>query len=203
MAMYNGDSSDLLDQIIKRYPAIFAVTDEAVRLGWQLANKFLASSATMPGPFRIRERRPIQNAYAVGYCRQLLQPFEDEGVVKWIEEAETSTFRLEPDLAFRIKKTDHEGRPSNITTGRNNRILSRNQWSLFGSQQEILRDLPTEDRWFTIGFVPDEFDIGLDVCGLTMSNGPILPFEQIDDESLASLAPAAWPSIVEARRLLA
>jgi hypothetical protein len=201
--MYNGDPADLLSQVIKRHPAIFAVADEAVRLGWKLANKFLASAATMPGAFRPRERRPIQNAYAVAYCRQLLQPFEEEGTVSWVEEAETSTFRLEPELAFRIKKTDHEGRQSNVTTGRNNRILSPHQLSLFAPQDQVLQDLPIEERWFTVGYVPDQFDIGLDICGLTMSNGPILPFEQIKDEVLASLAPAAWPGIVEARRLLA
>jgi hypothetical protein len=201
--MYNGDTSDLLAQIIERNPAVFAVADEAVRLGWQLANKFLATAITMPGAFRIRERRPLQNAYAVAYCRRLLQPFEDAGTVKWIEEEETSTFRLEPGLAFRIKKTDHQGRQSNIKTGRNNRILFRNQLSLFGSQQQILEGLPAEERWFTIGYVPDEFDNALDFCGLSMSNGPILPFEQFADDILASLAPMAWPSIVEARRLLA
>lgn len=157
----------------------------------------------MPGAFRIRERRPIQNAFAVAWCRRLLQSFEDEGTVKWVEEAETSTFRLDPDLAFRIKKTDHTGKASNIATGRNNRILYHGQLSLFASHQQILQDLPLEDRWFTIGFVPDQFDIALDICGLSTSNGPILPFVQLDDEVLASLAPAAWSGIVEARRLLA
>jgi hypothetical protein len=201
--MYNGDTFDLLNQIIDQNAAVFAVANEAVCLGWQLANKFLVNAPSMPGAFRLRERRPIQNAYAVAYCRHLLQPFEDDGTVTWVEEAETSTFRLEPDLAFRIKKTDHEGRSSNIDTGRNNKILSRGQLSLFASQQQILQDLPMENRWFTIGFVPDEFDIDLDFCGLTMANGPILPFVQIGDDVLASLAPAAWPSIVEARSKLA
>jgi hypothetical protein len=36
-----------------------------------------------------------------------------------------------------------------------------------------------------------------------MSNGPILPFVQVQDDVLAALAPAAWPNIVDARRLLA
>jgi hypothetical protein len=201
--MYNGDQESVLRQIIERYPAVFAVADEAVRLSWQLANKYLATATTMPGVFRLRERRPAQNAYAVNWCRKLLQPFEDEGTVKWVEEEETSTFRLEPDLAFRIKKTDHRGRQSNIDTKRNDRIICPGQLSLFPSQQQILQDLPAGERWFTVGYIPDDFDINLDFCGLSVSNGPFLPFQQITDNVLASLAPAAWPGIVEARRLLA
>src|SRR5450432_2101688 len=110
--MNNGDAFEILSQVTDRYRSVFAVADQGVRLGWQLANRFLANATTMPGSFRVRERRPIQNAYAVAVCRRLLQPFEDEGVVEWIEEAETSTFRLESDLAVRIKKTDHGGRAS-------------------------------------------------------------------------------------------
>jgi hypothetical protein len=131
--MYQGDAADLLRQIINRHPGVFAVSDEAVRLGFQLANRHLVNAPTMPGAFRVRERRPIQNAYAVAWCRKLLQPFEETGEVQWVEEAETSTFRLESDLAFRIKKTDHDGRASNVTTGRNNRILYGGQLPLFPS----------------------------------------------------------------------
>lgn len=202
--MYSGDPQTLLVQVIERYPAVFAVAHEGVRLGYELANRQLASSPNMPGPFRIRSRRTLQNDYAVAWTRNLLQPFEEDGILSWVEEAETSTLRLDPELAIRIKKTDMWGQASNVSTGRNSEILSRGQLSLFAAEGlNELDGLPPELRWFNIAYVPDDFDVSLSFCGLSLSGGPILPFEQLDDAALAQIAPAAWASIVAARQRLA
>lgn len=68
------------------------------------------------------------------------------------------------------------------------------------SVDDLVRD---KEIWLTVGYVPDVLDEQIEVVGLTVGDGRLglLALDRADDETLARLAPAAWPLIVEARRL--
>jgi preprotein translocase subunit Sec61beta len=194
------DPSDVLQAIVDRHPAVFAVIHEAVLLGWRAAVLDMESLARMPVPLRLRTRRNLANDYAVGYAHQLLEPLAAAGVLRWIDEAETLTLRLEPRYAVRIKKTDPIGRPSNISTRRQRRITYSGQLLLFGIVEDDL--LKGDEVWLTVAYVPDALDEELQMVGLVAGDGSLglHALERADDATLERLAPECWQSIQEARR---
>lgn len=196
------DPSDVLQSIIDRHPAVFAVLHEAVLLGWNAFKNDVAKLTNAPFPLRLRTRRNLANDYAVGFSRQLLEPMEQTNRLRWVDEAETTTLRLDPRYAIRLKKTDPSGRTSSIPTIRQQRIADSGQLLLFGiSEDDLLTD---GELWLTVGYVPDVLDEQINVVGLTVGDGRVglQALDRADDLTLAHLAPECWPLIQEQRRLL-
>jgi hypothetical protein len=194
------DPHEVLSTIVERHASVFAVIHEAVLLGWRAAKLDMEALTRAPGPLRLRTRRNISNDYAVYYARQFLEPMEREGGLRWVDEAETLTLRLDPRYAVRLKKTDAQGRASSIPTRRQRRIADARQLLLFGITEDDL--VLGEEVWLTVGWVPDVLDEEIQVVGLTAGDGTLglVALDRADDAALTRLAPESLELIQDARR---